>query len=164
MAEGIYCLREPYLTLTYATGKYEETKKASAYEAIINLLISLSLIRFMGITGLLLGTIAANTFRTLHFIWFDYKYILKQSYGRLIRLFALLSLNMSVSISLGSIILRRYSVSGWMEWIFIAIIVFSIASLTVLITSLIWNRNDFLSVLKKLSRIFKRKNRYLKFR
>ena len=164
VAEGIYCIREPYLTLTYATGKYEETKKASACEAIINLIISLSLIHFMGITGLLLGTIVANTFRSLHFIWFDYKYILKQSYGRLIRLFALLSLNMSVSISLGSIILRRYSVSGWMEWIFIAIIVFSIASLTVLITSLIWNRNDFLSVLKKLSRIFKRKNRYLKFR
>lgn len=161
LAEGIYCLREPYLTLTYATGKYEETKKASAYEAIINLIISLSLIHFMGITGLLLGTIVANTFRTLHFIWFDYKYILKQQSRRLIRLLLLLALNMSASISLGMIVLRKHIISSWMEWIFTAIIIFVIASLTVLTTSMIWNRKDFLSVLKQLSRVFKRKSRYI---
>lgn len=161
LAEAIYCLREPYLTLTYATGKYEETKKASAYEAIINLIISMSLIRFMGITGLLLGTISANAFRTLHFIWFDYKYILKQPNERLIRLLFLLVLNLSVSIGLGLIVIRKKPVTNWLGWVCTAIVILMIATLTVVITSLIWNREEFLSVLKKLLHVFKLKSRYL---
>lgn len=161
LAEGIYCLREPYLTLTYATGKYEETKKASAYEAIINLVISISLIRVMGITGLLIGTIAANTFRTLHFIWFDYKHILKQPNVRLVRLLVLLVLNMSVSIGLGLTFIRKNPITNWLGWVCTAIVILVIAALTVVITSLIWNRNDFLSVFKKLLHVFKRKSRHL---
>jgi hypothetical protein len=115
----------------------------------------------MGITGLLLGTIAANTFRTLHFIWFDYKYILKQPNVRLIRLLVLLVLNMSVSIGLGLIVIRKNPITNWLGWVCIAIVILMIAALTVVITSLIWNRNDFLSVLKKLLHVFKRKSRYL---
>ena len=161
LAEGIFCLREPYLTLTYATGKYEETKKASAYEAVINLVISLSLIHFMGITGLLIGTIAANTFRTLHFIWFDYTHILHQTVKGIKKSILLLFINMTISISVGAMILRMFQISSWFEWVYVAIMIFTESALTVFITSIIWNRRDFLTVIKKFLSVFKRKNKYL---
>ena len=156
VAEGIYCLREPYLTIAYATGKYEETKKASAYEAIINLIISLGLVHFLGIVGLLLGTIAANIFRTLHFIWFDYKYILEEHKGQLIRRIFILVVNMIISIGVGALIIKIHPISNWMEWIITAILVFTESSLIVLISSLIINRTDFFMALSKFKSSFRR--------
>lgn len=159
IAEGIYCLREPYLTLAYATGSYEETKKASAYEAIINLVLSTGLIYFMGIIGLLIGTIAANTFRTLHFIWFDYRNILEESEKQLVKRFAILAANMGIIIGIGSVIVRNSHITSWMGWILTAMIVFSEAVVVVLISALIVNRKEFLSALSTFYGAFQRKNK-----
>ena len=163
LAEGIYCLREPYLNLAYATGKFEETKRAAAYEAIINLTLSLGLIHFWGIIGLLTGTIAANTFRTLHFIWYDYKYILKESYMQLVRRFGLLTINMAVTVSVGVLIVKTHPISTWMDWIRTAMLVFTESFLFVLIMSLVTNRSEVflvLSILKSVFRRTKSRNRF----
>ena len=155
VAECIYCLREPYLTIAYATGKYEETKKASAYEAIINLAISLGLIRFLGIIGLLSGTIAANVFRTLHFVWYDYKYILKESYMQFIRRFGLLAINMVINISLGVLIVRTHPISTWIDWIGTAVLVFAESFLIMSINAFIINKTEVLLVFSKIKPLFR---------
>lgn len=159
LAEGIFCLREPYLTLTYATGRYEETKKASAVEAIINLVISLTLIHSLGISGLLLGTIAANAFRTSHFIWYDYQNILGESKKQLVKRFAILAVNMFITIMAGNLIVRAFHITTWMQWLMTAIFVFLAAVLIVLITALIADRAKLLSIVSMFYRIFKRKKR-----
>ena len=158
IAEGIYCIREPYLTLAYATGRYEETKKASAYEAIINLLLSLGLIKFLGIVGLLIGTIAANAFRTLHFIWYDYSNILKEPNKLLGKRFATLIANMCIIIGIGSLIIRNSNITSWMGWVCTAALIFSEAVLIVLISSLAVNRKELVTIISKFYRAFKRKN------
>lgn len=157
IAEGIYCLREPYLTIAYATGNYEKTKRASAYEAVLNLTISLALIHSWGIVGLLIGTIAANTFRTIHFIWFDYKNILKESYKGLVWRFVFLTMNLIISSGIGVMIVSRHSVSGWGDWIVIAMLVFAESVLVTVINAVIVNRTELMLVLLKLRHIVKLK-------
>ena len=70
LAEIVYCIRQPYLLLVYATGMYEETKKGAAIEAILNLAISFGLVWVIGLPGVIIGTLVANLFRTTQYILF----------------------------------------------------------------------------------------------
>ena len=70
LAQMMQCFRQPYRTLVQAAGKYKETERASIIEALVNVLISvLSVYRF-GLIGVTVGTLAANTYRTIDYIHF----------------------------------------------------------------------------------------------
>lgn len=72
-------IRVPPNTIVNAAGHFRETQKRAILEAAINLTVSLILVQNMGIVGVLLGSVCSFAYRTLDFILYAAKYILKQS-------------------------------------------------------------------------------------
>lgn len=64
-AEFFYCIRNPYLNLAYQSGHFKEISKYAYTEAIINIIISVTLVNFLGIVGVALGTLVSNIYRTV---------------------------------------------------------------------------------------------------
>lgn len=157
IAEGIYCIRQPYMTLVYATGSYEQTKKVAVVEATINLILSIVLVNIMGISGVIVATIVANLFCTSMFIYFTSKNILNRSISvvilRVIWVLLCIALTTVLSIIIGKAI--AYSVS-WLGWLVEAIIVFTISVVITLLMSFLFYRDDLLSLMKKALSVIKK--------
>ena len=78
ISEFIWAIRLPYNTLVSAAGKFRETRKGAWVECITNIIVSLILIKPLGLIGVVIGTIIAMTIRTCELIYFTNKYILKR--------------------------------------------------------------------------------------
>lgn len=63
LAEMIYCLRDPYVSITYAAGHFKQTSKYAYIEAFLNILISIILVNYIGIMGVALGTLISMLYR-----------------------------------------------------------------------------------------------------
>lgn len=70
LAEFVYCFRDSYIVATYAAGKFRETSKYAAAEAVLNIAVSLMLVRRWGITGVAVGTLFAMTVRMLMTVFY----------------------------------------------------------------------------------------------
>jgi O-antigen/teichoic acid export membrane protein len=72
-------IRVPPNTIVNAAGHFQETQSRAILEASINLTVSLILVQFIGIVGVLIGSACSYAYRTIDFILYAGKYILKQS-------------------------------------------------------------------------------------
>lgn len=142
LTEAIYCIREPYVILVQAAGKYEETKIGAAVEASINLILSLILIIPLGLNGVIIGTLVANVFRTVQYALFASKNILK--FSRMRTAIKALWLIATVAIV---VLIYMFGISkisfaaGWLGWIVQSIVVFIVACIVVLAMSFIFYRD-----------------------
>lgn len=75
-AQWFYCVRIPYNCVIYAAGHYEQTKFGAYLEVILNLGISLALIKPLGMVGVALGTAIAMAARSVYMAWYLSKQIL----------------------------------------------------------------------------------------
>lgn len=71
-----YSIRHPFGCVVSAAGHYKETNAGAIGEVVINLVLSLVLVKPLGLVGVALGTLAAMSFRTLHTVWYLSKHIL----------------------------------------------------------------------------------------
>jgi O-antigen/teichoic acid export membrane protein len=76
LAHATDCLRIPYQSVALAAGKYKETRNGAFIEAIINIVISIILVNFIGLIGVAIGTFIAMAFRTIQYAVFSCKYLL----------------------------------------------------------------------------------------
>ncbi len=113
-------------------GYFKETKKPVFYEALLNLIISLALIKPLGINGVLMGSIFATLFTTFIFHpIFIYKNVFKKN----VIIFYLRSLiGFTISILLAFLTsLIKINISGVGSFI-LNVILYSVVVLTVLFT------------------------------
>jgi len=145
LAEGMYCIREPYLILIQATGYYEETKIGALIEALLNIFLSIILVNFIGINGVIIGTFVANTFRTFQYAVFIAKYITNESFMHTACRFLWLVANVAIIVIISFFILQTLPVfDGWTGWIRQAAIVLIIACVVTLISSLAFYKNNLM--------------------
>ena len=85
LANMFYCMREPYRFLILAAGKFKETNFGAIMEAVLNLVLSLVLIKKFGLTGVAVGTFIAIVYRFGYFIVYLKKNILLKSYKEYIQ-------------------------------------------------------------------------------
>lgn len=65
--------RLPYSEIVANAGHYKETKIQTINETWINIVVSIILLPSYGIVGVLLGTIVAEAYRTIHLYYYIYK-------------------------------------------------------------------------------------------
>ena len=82
MANMIYCVREPYRLLLLAAGKFKETNFGSMVEALLNIVISVLLVHWLGLVGIAVGTLGAVVYRMIYFIRYLNKDVLFFEYRR----------------------------------------------------------------------------------
>lgn len=114
-------------------GLFKETKIATIFEAILNLVISLTLIRFVGLAGVLLGT--AISYLLTSFIQnasYIYKNIFKQSQWKYFLTYIIVAIiTILITITLSAIKINASSVLSWI----IYVIIFGISVLLILFTT-----------------------------
>ena len=71
-----YSIRHPFGCVVSAAGHYKETKAGALGEMALNLILSLLLVKPLGLVGVALGTFAAMSFRTIHTVWYLSRHIL----------------------------------------------------------------------------------------
>jgi hypothetical protein len=157
LAEAMYCIRQPYLTLVYSTGSFEETKWGAAIEAVINIIVSVTMVNFVGISGVVIGTLVANTFRTIQFATYVSKKILKRSILNILYRFIWVILTSGITVILSLLLTNTISFEvSWLGWALEAVVVFVIAIIVTLIMSVVCYRKDLMSLFKIGLRMIKR--------
>lgn len=83
MAYVMYILRIIYTNVIFAAGKFKETQNYCIIECVLNLVVSLILVRPLGIVGVALGTVVSAGYRMIASAYYLKKDILKRSLSHL---------------------------------------------------------------------------------
>ena len=145
MAEGIFCIRQPYITIVQAAGKYRETRNGAMFEAIINLGVSLILVQIVGLNGVIIGTLVANVFRTMQYAYFSSKQLLNRSIFKFVKKVLWHIGNSAGSVLIYFSILGMISVTNWTEWILHGMATFIITLSVTTLSGLVLFRKELIS-------------------
>lgn len=141
LAEATYLLRTPHVSLAYSANKFKEITVPAYFESVINIVVSVILIKKIGLPGIAIGTLLGMMYRNAFHIRFTSKLIpsRKQSmyYGRL--LIACMASLISVLICVVFLPIKEYKILGWIEH---AIIYALICGLTYFAASLLFFRKE----------------------
>lgn len=139
-AQGIYCIRLPYNFMVQAAGHYKETQTSAIVEAVINLIVSVALVIKFGLVGVAIGTFISMTYRTVYFVWYLSKNILKRSMKYFIYQTVVDVLIVAITILTTSWI--KLTAVSYFAWILLALVVFVIAVVILLLLNLIFYRKN----------------------
>lgn len=130
-AEYIYCLRLPYNSIINAAGKFKETKWPALIEALINIIVSVSLVGWLGLLGVAIGTFSAMLYRLIAFMLYLKKEVLQ---------FSAFSQIKRILISIISYITTCYLLikiqiptNSYYEWVLYATVIFALSSIITLV-------------------------------
>ena len=147
-------IRIPCLTMINAAGHFKETQWRAILEAVINITFSLLLIKPLGMYGLLIGTICSFAYRTTDIIYYSHKHILNISCKKSVLRVLRVALVIAINVILYKLLVGKYIMNGWGEWIMYAVI----ASIIVLVTTgLIYFITEKKQFLACMNLIIKRK-------
>ena len=143
ISTAVYCIRQPYLTIVQAAGKYKETKVGNYIEAGINIALSIILVFRFGIIGVTIGTLVANLFRTIQYSLFTSKELIHRSFFVVIKRFIWLLGNVGI-ISLAFLCIPGFIiVDSWIQFIFCGIKCILFSGIITVISSALFYRKDF---------------------
>lgn len=142
IAEAMFCIREPYLTIVQATGNYQATKNVAIAEAVINIVSSLIFVYKFGLIGVVIGTILANSYRTICYAYFTYKNVLLDRTSRIIKRAIYLACNVTVGLVLSRFVFNYLRFETWGQWIVGAFVVFLMFTIIVIINSFLFFKDD----------------------
>ncbi len=157
ISECIWAIRLPYLTLSYAAGHFKETRNGAWLECILNLIVSVFLVKKMGIVGVTIGTIIAMTIRTTEFIYHANSKILNVNIFKSLKKIALLIFIIFLTfISAKKIFI--FENSSYLNWMINAMIIFLYSSLLTFLFNFIFYRKNLRELLRIAKFILKKKS------
>ena len=115
LANGIYCLRIPYNLMVLAAGHFKETQISAILEAILNIIVSICLVRSYGLVGVAIGTLVAMTYRTIYLAWYLRKNILNRPFYKFLKHIAVDAL--CVIAVIGATHSFRMESVSWGHWV-----------------------------------------------
>lgn len=131
-------IKSPYNSLAHDAGKFKETKVGSWIEAIINIVVSLILVKKYGMVGVVIGTLASVIYRGISFI----KYVSSDILDRNI-LISLKKLFLCLVQYLLIYIICKFikvNVHSYLSWILYAMMVFGLSSAIVMLTTVLFDK------------------------
>lgn len=148
------CMRLPYQSLVEAAGHFKQTRNGSILEVVLNVVVSLIMLYFFGIIGVIIGTFVAALIRTTQFAVHAMKHILKLSPIELIKSYGLAMTTFLAIVGLFRIfpIPMGFSI---ISWVLYATLVFVVATIVTGLIGVIFRREQILGlkpyILKKRS-------------
>ena len=158
-AQAIFCFRQPYLTLVQAAGHYRETKHGAYMEAGINIVLSVALTFKFGIIGVVIGTLAANLFRSMQYSYYISKHLLPRPFTSVLFRLGWTIANVIISAGIATAVYKALGIefSTWTEWIVGGIIIVVISTIICGISSRLFYKEDLKWMLSKLTGFIRRK-------
>lgn len=150
--------RVPFQLLVKAAGHFKQTRNGEFIEAAISIIISVFLVQYFCIIGVVIGSLCAMIFRAVRYVVYVSKYLVHRNARVYARKFFLLLLNAAVIITVAQV-LPPVMETTFLAWVISATI---FALLAVSITSIfiaIFYRHEFYTVIKLIHKIIKKKPR-----
>lgn len=139
MAEFMNTLALPCTTLPISANMLKQTKWGSYGEALINIVISLSLIRWNPLIGVAIGTFAASLFKCLFYMTFASKKLLRTNIWEMIGGFFLCMGVLCGFYEIGKWLYRYIALGNMLQWIVLGgIVVLLVAPLALLICVMLY--------------------------
>lgn len=119
-AEAVYCFRDPYVTVTYVSGKYKETAKYAYIEAVLNIVISVILVSKLGLIGVAIGTLLAMSYRMISHMMYIAKNLFERELKKSLKCLLVHSMIAILSATLVTLLIR-IDVQNYSDWIIEAV-------------------------------------------
>ena len=141
LAEAIYLLRYPHVTLAYCANKFKEITLPAYVESLINIVISIVLIKLMGLPGVAIGTLAGMIYRGIFHVRFTSRIIPNRKQSQFYKKLLIFTIASSISVLL-CIILYPINNFAILEW-FTHAIIYTIVCVTIyIIVAIVFFRKE----------------------
>lgn len=148
-------IRVPSDTVITAAGHFKETQSRAVLEATINLVVSLALIKPLGIVGILLGTICSFVYRSTDIVIYTYKNILKQDIRNAVLRIIRMVITITISYFICSVGIKHIHILSWGCWFLVAIVVFAVSSIVTIVINMAFEPNTMINIFNSyFARIF----------
>jgi O-antigen/teichoic acid export membrane protein len=149
LANAMYCLRLPYNIMILAGGHYKETQNNYVIAAVMNVVISVILVKSYGLIGVAIGTLAAMAYQTVWMAHYISKQLLKWPFANFIR-----QLIMDIFIvCVGVLLTKDIIMNGinYISWLVMALKVASIWIGIIIIINILFNCKKLQLIANKIS-------------
>ena len=75
VSEAVYLIKLPHLNLAYSANKFKEITTPAYIEAVLNIIISVVLVKKLGLIGVTIGTIVGMTYRMAFHVYYTSKIV-----------------------------------------------------------------------------------------
>ncbi|SEW42655.1 polysaccharide biosynthesis protein [[Clostridium] fimetarium] len=156
VSELIYCMGITYQSIYIAAGHIKKTEWIAITEACINLFLSIALVWKFGIIGVVIGTIAAMTFKTIANIYYMKKNVFDMSLCFIIKSYA-------VNILLGILLITLnwtvfyIEIHSYVQFFLWVVIVFAFTAFSYLIVNIVVFKNEMQEIIAMIKRIILKK-------
>lgn len=147
LAYAVYSLRLPYTTIIVAAGKFRETQLYCIVECFLNIILSVILVKYIGITGVAIGTCISVGYRTIMSVYYLKKDILHRRLMKFVKLIFVDILSAVFILFLSQ--LFSFSVQTFIDWIVYALIIFFISVCICSLVFILFYRQAFMKFLKR---------------
>lgn len=147
ISEAIYCYRDPYVSIAYASGKFKETAKYAYIEAISNILISVVLVIRFGLVGVAVGTFVSMCYRLIMHVIYAKKNIIYRPISKFVANFSKSAVILGICVVLAFVAIQVMP-SSYVGWMVMAVAVACIVALMIAVVQMVFNRKQFTALLK----------------
>lgn len=147
IANGIHCLRIPYVVMILAAGHYKQTQSNYLITAFVNIIVSILLVIKYGLIGVAIGTLVSMLYQTIWMANYVSQKIIKNSRNNFIKLFV--TDIMTFIIILFSNSLVKMKNITYMAWILMAVKVAIISVFIMIIINLLFYHKKLFNLFNK---------------
>lgn len=151
IAEAIYCFREPYVNAAYASGKFKETASFAYIEAVINIAVSIILVRKYGASGVAVGTLVSMSYRYVAHVIYLKKNILNREITKWLSSVVNILVLSVISVLIWILLLNK-PVSTYLEWFIIATITACVVLIILILYSIAFKHQLLTQLFRKIIR------------
>lgn len=147
IAEFLYIIRYPYSTIVYSKGHFKETSFFSIIEPIVNIIVSIFLVRRFGLIGVALGTLISMPIRSIGFIVYATKNILKSNLYNSFKIIVISFVELLI-ICFVNYNFVFFQIDNFFSWVIYALILILIISLIIITINILFFRDTFKMLFK----------------
>lgn len=155
--------RIPYQSIVEAVGHFKQTRNGAFFEAVLNIVVSITMVIKVGLVGVAIGTLCATVFRTFQYCIYMSRCVIKRSIFPLVKRLILSAISFGLVIFISSLF-KLGQPSSYVQWIIQAIPVVIISAIVNLGIELIFYKGELKLTIKKISNALFKSNKKKKLK
>lgn len=145
------CLRQPYHGLIIAAGRFRQTQGAAYMEAVLNIVLSVALVKALGLSGVAIGTLVAVGFRYGYYVVYLSRHILHRSPWLAVKRLGVNAAGFLLVFLLGRAVLKWIPTNNYVEWALAGFVTVGISLAVNLGLNSLFYREQTVQVLRSVS-------------